>query len=354
VEIQSAVLPAGKVLVSDDSKPTRPSEAGDFFGMAYTAIVRDRTLPRNVRTLYAYFTTYCTGDDRVAFPGRDLIAEDVDLSVRAVNDAIRVGERAGLWSVSKFRSTKGYDRNRYHLHDTDGGYRPGTGPGARAKGLPRGCTTEPQAKSASGHRQKQQEPQAKSADEIDTGVRPTGRYTPSTSSETACRGREQVRTPDEDRKPRLYVKPNLDAMKPAGVRGHLVAAILTALRAVNLEPHPTLAGHVGRWVKERQRAGGSNADIVQALREALADPHRSGFVAVADMPPTTEPAHPAAHLDPDGDDYIEELEDLCESDAGGLSTYSRRMLDGMVSAGEHPIAIYNAVLKCEREGSDPW
>ena len=140
--------------VSKSAHPPKPDSV--FFGKAYTAIVRDRTLPRNVRTLYAYFTTYCTGDDRVAFPGRDLIAEDVDLSVRAVNDAIRIGEDVKLWTITKSRSAKGYDRNRYHLHDKErrlqarhwtGGAREGSNPGAHHRATGKICRW-PQAKTA--------------------------------------------------------------------------------------------------------------------------------------------------------------------------------------------------------------
>lgn len=110
------------------------------FGMAYRHIIRDRSLPRGVKTLYAYFTTYATGI-REAHPSRETIAADVDLSVTAVDEAIKVGAACGLWSIVKVETSRGYCYHKYVLHDlpgVPGAYVAGSGPGARSKGKPRG------------------------------------------------------------------------------------------------------------------------------------------------------------------------------------------------------------------------
>lgn len=124
---------------------------GPSFGMVDVKVVRDRSLPRNVRTVYTYLATYCSvADDpekghpaRSAYPSRARIGNDTDMSVSAVDIALKIGSDAGLWTIVKrwinesgetveaIAETGGRHEptsSLYLLHDLGGGYVAEVGP----------------------------------------------------------------------------------------------------------------------------------------------------------------------------------------------------------------------------------
>lgn len=116
--------------MSDDSKPRAPRvqhPEGWTFGMIYTPVYRDQTLPYAVKLVYGYLATWRNA--KTIAPSRGLIADSVGLSVRSVDKALAIGRDVGLWRI-QVRPVEGKrnDTNAYELMDQVGGYVPGSGP----------------------------------------------------------------------------------------------------------------------------------------------------------------------------------------------------------------------------------
>lgn len=114
----------------NDSKTHAPRvqhPEGWTFGMIYTPVYRDQTLPYAVKLVYGYLATWRNA--KTIAPSRALIADSVGLSVRSVDKALAIGRDVGLWRI-QVRPVEGKrnDTNTYELMDQVGGYVPGSGP----------------------------------------------------------------------------------------------------------------------------------------------------------------------------------------------------------------------------------
>lgn len=110
------------------------------FGMVDKSIIRDPSLPQNVKTVYTLLATYAH-DERSAFPSKETIARESSLSKRAVDAAVAIGAEVGLFTIVRRVRKDDNGRpilskdgkplqtsNKYLLHDFGGGYIPGSGP----------------------------------------------------------------------------------------------------------------------------------------------------------------------------------------------------------------------------------
>ncbi len=110
---------------SKDSSPVQRTKRMRF-GMVDPDVIRDESLPRNVRTVYTYLVTYCS-DVRSAYPSRARIARQTGMSVRTLDAAIQHAEAVGLFTVERRREGNINQTNVYRLHDFGEGYEPGFG-----------------------------------------------------------------------------------------------------------------------------------------------------------------------------------------------------------------------------------
>lgn len=247
---------------------------GDLpFGKVYRHIIRDRSLPRNVRTIYTYLTTYAAGA-REAYPSRDVMAEDVDLSVGAVAQAIRIGRECKLWHIVKVSTRGGYSYNKYVLHDLDGGYVPGSGPGRRAKGKPRGRTAnrapaaaessrEPQSDFDPGQGQNLENPRSKSDHKEDKqeGRQAGGKTTSTPPREAIADAHPQAA--ERSTQITLRFPKNFDSLDQGPAIRCIVRASTAAMKAAGRP--------LGRGVGDRIATQLSGVDRPQAVAEVMAD-----------------------------------------------------------------------------------
>jgi len=274
---------------------TRPR--GHRFGMVDTAIIRDESLPRNVKTLYAYLATFCT-EERSAFPARPRMARETGLSVRAVDEALKTGAACGLWTVERRPVERGrHLTNVYLLHDQGGTYVVGSGPGPRLKGAPRGRGVG--ADFAPRRAQILHGVGADFAPEVDKGTRPLPNKT-SASGGDAFSGNAYAAgahrassagdsTPArQDRKLHIVQPRNFDRLDDGAVAAALTGSCIAAMRKAGLTPD-TRAGDalgysIGRW---RDEEGLSRRQLLARLRQhiSLAGTDDTGWGWLATVPP---------------------------------------------------------------------
>lgn len=313
------------------------------FGKVYTAIIRDVTLPRNVKTIYTYLSTWCA-DQRSAFPGRELMAEETDLSVSAIDEAKRIGLEVKLWSIEKVPTKSGYSYNKYVLHDRDGVYVPGSGPGKRQKGKPRGRAAaddaqEPRPKSGPGHGQNLAPPRPKSGPYQDKGSIQARIETRDASGEDApagaheqARERECAQQPTKPRKVRIVRPPDFVAFTDGEMTHELIASAAAATRQAGLP-----LGSYGKAELARRLMLVAHLPVdtrVQQLEEVL----NAGLAGASDVAWlfTDKPKRPGRA---NTDDAIEDLHDELDG-LPGATTCIDSMRDRY-----HPDAIANTVLK---------
>lgn len=312
------------------------------FGMVDPAVIRDVTLPPMVKLVYTHLATYCS-DQRSAFPSRATIARQVGVSVRTVDGALKVAEKAHLITVQRRRVEKRNRTSVYVLHDFGGGYDPGAGPiGGSAGDAP------PSAGDARGR--------AGAAPDLDNRSTPQSQTT-STSSDAACAPRAAARGRDSaPRTPTLHLRRDFAALTDKGVRRHLVAASLKAMEHVGFTLTTDAAQRIGQALKVQHEAGKTRDQLAQMLRDVISDPSKHDLVATPHVPAQRAPevVNPAAGLDPDDMEFCEQVEELVEEDTGaGVHGDTTAMIYGMTAGGAHPNAIYNAARKNEMAGS-PW
>lgn len=308
------------------------------WGKVYTAIIRDVTLPRNVKTIYTYLATWCA-DQRSAFPGRERMSEETDLSVSAIDEAKKIGLEVGLWSIEKVATKGGYSYNKYFLHDRDGGYVPGTGPGRRAKGKPRGRAAaegqEPRPKSGRGHAQNLGPARPKSGPYQDKGSRPASIKTNASSGDAPARAHEQAR--GRAAKPpaakRIHIqKP--DAANEKELTRKLVAAGAAAMTKAGKPLGSRGRADIGRWAKENATTHQVD-DLVAAIQRGL----QAGLDGDPEFDWLFEDL-PAPVSYPDTADGLDQLHDDYDGLPGAFAT-----VESMWSDGYHPNAIVNTLGK---------
>jgi hypothetical protein len=238
------------------------------FGFTDATIVRDETLPKNVKTVYNYLATFC-GEERSAYPGRTRMSRETGLSAAALDEAKRVGEEFGVWSIIRpddELDEQGQPRgprekrpvtNVYVLHDHGGGYVAGTGPGAKVKGKPRGRHVTRGAQNLSPHpAQNLNPPGSKSEPNQYQGPPPPDISTSaprddSIENPSAGSGR-RTSSPTRKSKPkRITITPpkNLERLDEAAQMQTVVRCAVKAAGRVGRELAPGVTDSIGRMLR---------------------------------------------------------------------------------------------------------
>lgn len=336
----------------DSSKTNAPRvqrPAGWTFGMVDTTIIRDQSLPRNVKSVYAYFTTWC-GDTRSAFPSRGRIARETGLSVRTLDEALSIGEAAGLWRIVRRPVERGrHETSVYELLDQGQGYVVGSGPVEVKVPRPRQG-----ADSAPTSVQVLHPVGAGSAPETDNVIQTSSTQT-STSGDSPsgphadARGSEGAPRDEEPNDPKLYLPRTFETMAEPAVRKKLVGAALTALEAVGLRPADNAADRMGEALRHYSRTEKHDRHrLAEHVTKWLADPAGHGLLYGAPVSVEPAPVLPDPFSEDYGDDLIECIEERIGS---SMHPAVAQMVDGMLSEGREGQAIYNAAIARERDGN---
>jgi hypothetical protein len=310
--------------------------AGWQFGMVEKAVMRDETIPRNVKLLYAYLTIWC-GEERSAFPGRARIARELGLSLSALDEAKKIGQDIGLWKVQnrpdpenpKLKAT-----NKYWLNDQGGSYVPGSGTGARAKGKPRGRSAQRSPEQGVGQNlgegvsQNLADPPPKSGQYQDQLSRPASIETNASSVDAPAGAHEQARGRANESSNRIHIDRPVAADEKELTR-KLVAASTAAMKKAGKPLGSQGKKDLGAWVKEyaAQPVDALAAHLEDFLTAALAGDHPWLF---EDLPNT--PARP---------NTIEGLDEL-HDDYDGVP--GSAAIDNLAAQGYHVQAIENILL----------
>ena len=243
----------------------RRAPGGVSFGMVDTAVIRDRSLPANVKTLYTYLATYC-GDTRSAYPSRATIAKDTGLSVRSIDAAITTAETAGLITVERRREGKVNKSSIYWLRDLGRGYVPGSGPLSSEGGG---------AGAAPGVGQQVHQGGAGAAPEQDKRSRPTSIKTNNAAGEDdsvddACQRVPTSKLAGEPTKPlRIFRPRGFYDWDDGHAMQHTVSAAVAALRAAGCRPSRRCPDAIGEMFRRNIENGCTRRVIVDHIEREI-------------------------------------------------------------------------------------
>lgn len=320
--------------------------AGWKFGMVDKSVMRDETIPRNVKLVYAYLTIWC-GATRSAYPGRARMAREIGLSLSALDEAKAIGAKIGLWKIENRPDPDNPKRNlsnKYWLNDQGGSYVPGSGTGARVKGKPRGRAAAKQTEADSpdqgvgqnmgeGVSQNLADPLPESGQYRDHGTTPLGIDTTDASSEDAPAGaHEQARgRANKPAASRIHIE-RPEAADEKQLTQKLVAASAAAMKKARKPLGTRGRKDLGAWVKDcvdSYPVDGLAAALERGLQAGLeGDPEYVWLFE--DLPKT--PARP---------NTIEGLDEL-HDDYDGVP--GSAAIDNLAGQGYHVQAIENIVL----------
>jgi len=218
------------------------------FGMVDPDIIRDESLPKNVKTVYTYLVTYCS-DVRSAYPSRSRIARQAGLSVRSVDGAIKTAEQVGLFTVQRRREGKLNQTNVYLLHDFGGGYEAGSG------GL-----VQPLRQ---GVEQEMHQGGATAAPNLDNSSTPPPIKTTVTSGDAfAASGRRTSSQTDM----KIMVGEDYWTMEAPRLMQYLTACLIKTLGRADLQLRPDGRRLIGKALRARVEAGATYQKILNDVQ----------------------------------------------------------------------------------------
>lgn len=224
------------------------------FGTVDTAVMRDESLPWQVKALYTCLVTYC-GEKREAFPSLNRIARESGMSRSSVLAAIRCAEECKLIEVRAEFARDGersddpdkgeQTSNRYLLRDFEGGYKTGHGPGRR---LPypsdRGVAVTP-------HPVEPLDPASAAAiPEQDHRSWTTPKSTHTSPDEDAASGRRETR-----RKIKLFRPKRWTELDTEQAAQDTCAYVARAFKAIGLRPTDEAMHALGRSIQKWDEDG---------------------------------------------------------------------------------------------------